>query len=81
MAHPAAAQSGLRYAGSHLFEKRKRTVKRIVMTIQTGWNIFSEFFGRPFFIGFGMHTGRQRNCHILVGKLFFTGGFNNMALG
>ena len=81
MAYPATAQCGFRNAWTHPFEKRKGPVKRIVMAIQARWYIFGKFFGCTIFFGFGMHTGRQRICHIFMREFFFTGGLDNMALG
>ena len=58
MTNPAAAQSDIRYAGPHPFEKRQGSVKRIFMTILAPRNIIRIFFGVSLFINFGMHTGR-----------------------
>ena len=81
MADPAAAQGGLGYTGPHPFEKRKRSVKWIFMTVLTGRDVFGKFFGLSILFGFGMHAGGQKSGHIFVGEFFFTGRLNNMALG
>ena len=56
MADPATAQGGLGYTGSHPFEKRKRPVQRIFMTVLTGRDVFGKFFGLSILFGFGMHA-------------------------
>lgn len=56
MADPAAAQGGLGYTGTHPFEKGKRPVKRIIMTVLTGRDVFRKFFGLSILFGLGMHA-------------------------
>jgi hypothetical protein len=81
MADPATAQGGLGYSGAHPLEKGKRPVKRIVMAVLTGRDVFSILFGLSILFGFGMHTAGQIGGHIFVGEFFFTGGLNDVALG
>ena len=81
MADPATAQGGLGYSGAHPLEKGKRPVKRIVMAVLTGRDVFSILFGLSILFVFGMHTAGQIGGHIFVGEFFFTGGLNDMALG
>ena len=58
MTDPAAAYRDIRYAGTHPFEKRQWSEKRVFMTILAGRNIVWIFYGVSLFINFGMHTGR-----------------------
>ena len=51
------------------------------MTILARRDIIRIRFGFSLFIEFGMHTGGQRLGNILVGKFFFTGRFDDVALG
>ena len=81
MTDPAAAQGGCGYAGTHLFEKRKGPVKRILMAVLTGRDVFSKFFGLSIFFSFSVHAAGYKSGHIFVGEFFFTGGLNNVALG
>ena len=56
MADPAAAQGDCGYARTHPFEKGKRSVKWIFMTVLTGRDVFGKFFGLSILFGFGVHT-------------------------
>lgn len=81
MADPATAQGGLGYTGTHPFEKGKRPVKRVIMTVLTGRDVFRIFLGLSILFGFGMHAAGQKGGHIFVGEFFFTGRLKDMALG
>ena len=51
------------------------------MTILAGRDIVRVRLGLPLFIDFGMHTVGQILSNIFVGKFFFTGWLDNVALG
>ena len=56
MTNPAAAYRDIGYAGPHPFEKRQRSVKRVVMTIVARRYVIRIFFEVSLFIDSGMHT-------------------------
>ena len=81
MTNPAPSDSDIRYAGTHPFEKRQRSIKRIFMTVLARRYILLIFFGFSIFIDLGMHTIGQIFSNIFVGKFFFAGWLDNVALG
>ena len=81
MTNPAPPQGDIRYAGAHAFEKRQRSIERVLMTVLARRNIILILFGLSLFVDFGVHAVGQIISNIFMGKFFFTGWLDDVALG